>query len=281
MRIEKPDYGLSILLDTVCTPDGGMTVNCTGRETSGVLLAVFGKVVAQNISSTDHTHPWDHVASNPPTQGTVNRPNWSITGIPTNGVTNCRLFVWGIFDGSNNFEPANGCPFDFTFGSGSGSGSQVGACPQARVAGDERKGLPRQQPAQRRATAPDAMPRVYKMTVDVRSLNLKGLGLSYLADGLLTSGTGYLTYDPNASTATTFVWHGHNLGNATAIWTLQVNCQGPVRRATLTYQQLNRLTVSRTKIWRKSGWIFHTANTLVSVHTNVKVRYPNIRMEPA
>jgi hypothetical protein len=144
-----------------------------------------------------------------------------------------------------------------------------------------RKPPPARQLAQPRGAAPDAMPRVYKMTVDVRTLNLKGLGLSYLADGMLSSGSCYLTYDPGASTATSFVWGGQNLGNATGVWTLRVNCQGPTRRATLTYQCLNRLTVSRPKIWRKTGWVFHRANTLVSVHTQVKVRYPNVRLEPA
>lgn len=281
MPIDQEKNALTLLVERVCTPDGGMTINCEGRETSGVLVTVFGKVVAQSSPTDAHEHPWDHLQSNPPTQGTVNRPNWRITGIPTNGLTTGRLLVWGIHDGENYFELANGCPFDFTLGSGSGSGATVGACPQADFAAYTARQVPPRQPAHRRGPFPDAMPRVYKMTVDVRTLDLKGLGLYYLADGLLCSGAGYLTYEPGASTATSFVWRGQNLGNATGVWTLRVNCHGPTRRATLTYQTLNRLTVSRPKIWRKTGWVFHTANTLRTVHTKPKVRYPDVRVEPA
>jgi hypothetical protein len=225
----------------------------------------------------DHSHPYEHAATNPPVGpldvSISTGSRWSITGIPLSG-SPFALYVWGLFDSASFVHPAGGAGNEYTLGSGSGS---IGSCGSG--SGSPEVGVALRQ---RRPAAVDAVPRVYRLTIDVGSMNLAAYGAGYLTEGLLSSAALYLTHDERVSTPEHPVWSARNLADAMGLWTLRVACDCSHPAARVYFQQIERRKVATPLVWKTSKWSFHAGNTLIAAErAAVGLASPDIRVEPA
>ncbi len=282
---------LRLLAQEVCTPDEGDNINVGGDYRDELLLSVWAKIVSTSSGVAKNKSPWDSTEWNPPTPGTITpdagsavQGSWQVNNVPVPAALSVyRLYVWGVFDDSASFVPAVGTPLDFAFTAGSGGDLLVvGPCDGG--SGSDGKApspaITALAPGGARRRAPDAMPRVYKMSVDINSLDLDGFGAGFLAEGLISSANLFLTFDERASTATSPTWSASNLADASGLWTLRVDCNSMSPLATLQFQRIDRRSVTRALLWTAHTWQFYTGNRL-HADRSASHAFPDIRVEPA
>ncbi|MCA9070705.1 MAG: hypothetical protein KDA84_17365 [Planctomycetaceae bacterium] len=239
----------------------------------GNLRAVFAAALPGNPATP--ANPYD---SNVPAfaQGTFNAANetWEVQNTP-GARGNCltdKFVVWFVLEDDAEFHADE---TDFKGDSaGSGCGSGSGSYYELPSA------IANLSPS--RVIEADAVPRVYRMSIDVHSLNLDRLGGNYLTGGLLRSGDLYLTHDAHLSTPAELVWSAQNLADADGLWTLRVSANDLRLSARLDYRRVDRRSFSKPCVWSGVNWRFDSANTLRNQSNcgNATVN-PNVRIEPA